>query len=105
MAVVLFISVYGVNTCITADYASPPERIVSLVPNMADILFVLGLGGNLVGVTTFCDYPEEAKIKNENRLNDQPITRSGAIAQAGCRRDDNGRVPEGIRGTAQVNKV
>jgi iron complex transport system substrate-binding protein len=30
---------------------------------MTEILYALGLGDNIVGVTTFCDYPEEAKRK------------------------------------------
>src|SRR3989344_7215441 len=40
-------------------------RLISLAPNCTEILFELGLGNDLVGVTRFCDYPEEAKqIKN-----------------------------------------
>jgi iron complex transport system substrate-binding protein len=39
----------------------PGQRIVSLSPAMTEILFSLGAQDNLVGVTTFCDYPEEAK--------------------------------------------
>lgn len=40
-----------------------PKRIVSLAPSMTEILFALGLGDRTVGVTSFCDYPEEAKAK------------------------------------------
>jgi iron complex transport system substrate-binding protein len=49
----------------TAAYAASetPNRIISLAPNMTEILFALGLGDNIVGVTSFCDYPEEAKKK------------------------------------------
>ena len=36
-----------------------PERIVSLAPSNTEILFALGLGPKVVGVTTFCDYPPE----------------------------------------------
>ncbi len=36
-------------------------RIVSLAPSNTEILFALGLGNKIVGNTTFCDYPEEAK--------------------------------------------
>ncbi len=42
---------------------APPQRIISLAPNTTEILFALGLGDRIVGVTTFCDYPEEAKRK------------------------------------------
>lgn len=37
-----------------------PERIVSMAPNVTEILFALGLGGRVVGVTRFCDHPPEA---------------------------------------------
>ncbi|NWF75203.1 MAG: ABC transporter substrate-binding protein [Nitrospirae bacterium] len=42
-------------------YAEPPKRIISLAPNLTEILFESGLGNRVIGVTTFCDYPEEAK--------------------------------------------
>ncbi|HEX3010814.1 MAG TPA: cobalamin-binding protein [Syntrophomonadaceae bacterium] len=38
-----------------------PKRIVSLAPSNTEILFYLGLGDKVVGDTTYCDYPEEAK--------------------------------------------
>ncbi len=38
-----------------------PERIISLAPSNTEILFALGLGDKVVGVTDFCDYPEEAQ--------------------------------------------
>lgn len=40
-----------------------PQRIVSLAPSNTEILFALGLGDKVVGVTTYCDYPLEAKEK------------------------------------------
>ena len=43
--------------------AEPPKRIISLAPNMTEILFSLGLGDRIVGVTSFCDFPEEARKK------------------------------------------
>jgi iron complex transport system substrate-binding protein len=40
-----------------------PERIISLVPGNTEILFVLGLSDEVVGVTEYCDYPPEAQDK------------------------------------------
>jgi iron complex transport system substrate-binding protein len=40
---------------------STPERIISLGPSITEIIFALDLGDRLVGVTDYCDYPEEAK--------------------------------------------
>jgi len=37
-----------------------PQRIVSLVPSSTEIVFALGAGDRLVGVTEYCDYPPEA---------------------------------------------
>ena len=38
-----------------------PQKIVSLSPSNTEILFALGAGDRVVGVTSYCDYPEEAK--------------------------------------------
>ena len=45
----------------TVEIAKTPQRIISLAPSNTEILFALGLGNKVVGVTEFCDYPEEAK--------------------------------------------
>lgn len=50
---------------VTSVYADIPKRIISLAPSMTEILFALGLGDNIVGVTNFCDYPEEAEEKQK----------------------------------------
>lgn len=38
-------------------------KIVSLAPSNTEILFALGLGDSICGVTVYCDYPKEAKNK------------------------------------------
>lgn len=40
-----------------------PQRIVSLAPSVTENLFALGVGDRVVGVTSWCDYPEEATTK------------------------------------------
>jgi iron complex transport system substrate-binding protein len=40
-----------------------PQRIISLSPSNTEILFALGLGDKVVGVTDYCDYPPEATNK------------------------------------------
>jgi iron complex transport system substrate-binding protein len=45
--------------------AEAPQRIVSLAPNLTEILFALGLGDRVVGVTRYCDYPPQALQKEK----------------------------------------
>lgn len=47
----------------TPAATSPPERIVSLAPNLTEILFALGLGEKVIAVSNNCDYPPEAAGK------------------------------------------
>ncbi len=41
------------------------DRVISLSPSTTEILFTLGLGEQVVGVTDFCTYPKEAKAKTK----------------------------------------
>jgi len=43
--------------------AAPPQRIVSTAPSITELLYALGLGDRVVGVTRFCRYPPEAQLK------------------------------------------
>jgi len=38
-----------------------PDKIASLSPSCTEILYALGLGDKIVGVSTWCTYPEETK--------------------------------------------
>jgi iron complex transport system substrate-binding protein len=43
--------------------AAQPTRIISTAPSITEMLFALGLGSRVVGVTNFCTYPPEAASK------------------------------------------
>ncbi len=42
-----------------------PEKIISMAPSSTEILFALGLGEKVAGVTQFCNYPDEAQDKQK----------------------------------------
>src|ERR1700748_1601434 len=46
-----------------ALWGAPPQRIISTAPSITELLYALGLGDNVVGVTRFCRYPPEAQLK------------------------------------------
>lgn len=45
----------------TLTLQSPPQRVVSLTPGITEVLFTIGAGKQVVGVTSYCDYPPEVK--------------------------------------------
>ena len=47
----------------SAAAAAPPERIVSLAPNLTEILYDLGVENRIAAVTDYCDYPPRAASK------------------------------------------
>lgn len=42
---------------------APPERIVSLVPSVTEVIYALGGERRLVGRTDYCDFPPTARAK------------------------------------------
>ena len=47
-------------TGLKANTAEAPKRIISLSPNITQIIYALGAWDNVVGVTIYSDYPPEA---------------------------------------------
>ena len=56
------------------SFASEKEslRVVSLAPSTTEILFSLGLDEEIVGVSSFCNYPKEAQEKEKIGTFSQP---------------------------------
>lgn len=61
----LLLLVSATGLAIVAEPESRPHRIISLSPSTTEILFALGLGDQVVGVTRYCDYPLSVKSKAE----------------------------------------
>lgn len=57
---------------------SKPMRIVSIAPSNTEILFALGLGDRVVGVTKYCDYPPAAKSKA--KIGDVNVSAEAVVA-------------------------
>jgi iron complex transport system substrate-binding protein len=55
----------GTTVSSGSDSRAPESyrRIVSLAPSITEILFSLGMGDRVAGVTRYCDYPPEALTK------------------------------------------
>jgi iron complex transport system substrate-binding protein len=47
----------------SAADAAVPGRIISASPSITEMLYALGLGDSVVGVTTYCHYPPEVRDK------------------------------------------
>lgn len=47
------------------ELSRPPKRIVSVAPSVTEILFAIGLAERVVGVSTYCNYPPEARHRKK----------------------------------------
>jgi iron complex transport system substrate-binding protein len=75
-------------------------RIVSLLPSTTEILFALGAGPDVVGVTFECDYPQEARSRTIVSTSAMPegLTPAGIdafVAQAVAAGEDLYHLDEG----------
>jgi iron complex transport system substrate-binding protein len=48
-------------TCTATTHAQPVQRVATLAPFLAELVYAAGAGGKLVGVSAFSDYPREAR--------------------------------------------
>ncbi|MBF8436161.1 cobalamin-binding protein [Halanaerobiaceae bacterium Z-7014] len=56
------------------EITEEPETIISLSPSTTEMLFAIDLEDRLVGVTTYCDYPEEvSKIDTVGSISEPNI--------------------------------
>ena len=46
------------GTQVTLD--APPQRIISLAPNLTELAYAAGMGGRMVAVSAYSDYPPQA---------------------------------------------
>lgn len=53
----------------SVTFEKTPEKIVSLAPSITEMLFALGLGDKVVGVTSYCNYPSQVvKLVEEGKV-------------------------------------
>ncbi len=45
----------------SSSTAQKPQRVISLAPSITEIVYALGRGKQVVGVTSYCDFPAEAR--------------------------------------------
>jgi iron complex transport system substrate-binding protein len=45
---------------VSSEHLTSPQRIVGLAPSTVEVLYELGLGDQVVGVSRYCTYPPEA---------------------------------------------
>lgn len=46
-----------------AGWGATPQRIISTAPSITEMLYAVGLGDRVAGVTTYCHFPPEARSK------------------------------------------
>lgn len=46
---------------VSVPFDQVPQRIVSLAPNLTEMIYSLGMGSRLVGNTLYCTYPPQAR--------------------------------------------
>ena len=63
----VFAGCIGKQEAQTINVGSPPQRIVSLSPNVTEILYGIGAWPQVIAVSEYCSYPDD--VKNKPRVN------------------------------------
>ena len=61
LAVIVTLLLYAVTTLAQQPQQRPPQRIISIIPALTEVLFAIGAGPRVVAVGSFDDYPPEVK--------------------------------------------
>lgn len=61
LAVIVTLLLYAVTTGAQQPQQRPPQRIISIIPALTEVLFAIGAGPRVVAVGSFDDYPPEVK--------------------------------------------
>jgi iron complex transport system substrate-binding protein len=73
---VAFVTGASVRTGAAVEAVSQPARIISLIPAVTEMLFAIGAGPKVVGVSSFDEYPPEAtKLPRVGALIDPDLER------------------------------
>ena len=68
---------------VTVALASPPRRIVSLIPSVTEILFALGVGDAVAGCTIYCTEPAEG-VRTKPRVGGEKNPKLEVIRDLGA---------------------
>src|SRR5687767_3710713 len=61
LAVIVTLLLYAVTTGAQQPQQRPPQRIISIIPALTEVLFAIGAGPRVVAVGSFDEYPPEVK--------------------------------------------
>lgn len=62
---IFFVALFVFFVLISTGFSDYPQRIVSGIPSATEMLYALGLGERIVGVTTNCNFPPAVKKKEK----------------------------------------
>lgn len=65
------------------DIPAAPQKVVSLSPGATEMLFAMGLGSRVVGVSDYCDYPL-AEVNKRHRCGSVLAPATGTILAQGA---------------------